>query len=395
MQRQAVRKVQPAFALAMPPAIKRVPHDLESEGAEMHPNLMGPPGEKSHLEPARPPSGGPDHPVEGARRLASRNHRHAFPVPGITADRRIDFTRAQRRAAKHHGVIGPLHRVDTKLTREPNVGAIRLRHHHDPGNISIETVNDAGPQHPADAGEGAGAVREEGIHECAARVARGRMDHETCRLLDHEEILVFVQHLERDRLGRGAGRTGIREPHLEVLAGSHFGRRLMDRGPVTPDGALDDQRLQARPRHVLEASGEEAVDTLASLVRLGNDGDRFRHGGKVAMGSVLLKAFVIGAGVVLVAGTLVLAALLIQRALSGGESDVDRVADPPQAPRATSIALPPGGEIETLQPAGEQVLLLGRDEAGQFLLVIDPLSGERLNLIRFRAEAPSSASGRP
>ena len=91
-----------------------------------------------------------------------------------------------------------------------------------------------------------------------------------------------------------------------------------------------------------------------------------------------LKAFVIAGGLVLVAGTIVLAVLI---ALRPGESGPVL----PQAPQA--LLLPAGARIEQVVVDGRRLVLLGTDEAGeQFLAVVDPATGERLSLLRVRPE---------
>jgi hypothetical protein len=93
-----------------------------------------------------------------------------------------------------------------------------------------------------------------------------------------------------------------------------------------------------------------------------------------------LKAFVIGGGILLVAGTILLVALLVFRA----------VGDPPAAlPVAGPLHLemPGGARIEQIVPNGRHLILLGVDASGQqFLAVVDPLTGERISLVHIRPE---------
>jgi hypothetical protein len=92
----------------------------------------------------------------------------------------------------------------------------------------------------------------------------------------------------------------------------------------------------------------------------------------------VLKAFVIAGGVVLVAGTILLAVLLAMRA--GADGPVVQ-----QAPQP--LLLPAGARIDQVVVDGRRLVLLGTDEAGaQFLAVVDPVTGERLSLLRVRAE---------
>ena len=91
-----------------------------------------------------------------------------------------------------------------------------------------------------------------------------------------------------------------------------------------------------------------------------------------------LKAFVIAGGIALVAGTILLAVLIAMRA-GAGDPVVQRAPQP--------LHLPAGARIEQVVVDGRRMVLLGTDEAGeQFLMVIDPTTGERLSLLRVRPE---------
>jgi hypothetical protein len=72
-----------------------------------------------------------------------------------------------------------------------------------------------------------------------------------------------------------------------------------------------------------------------------------------------LKAFVIVGGIALIAGTILLVVLIV---------------------------LPAGARIDQVVVDGRRLVLLGTDEAGQFLAVVDPVTGERLSLLRVRPE---------
>jgi hypothetical protein len=91
-----------------------------------------------------------------------------------------------------------------------------------------------------------------------------------------------------------------------------------------------------------------------------------------------LKVFVVAGGIALVAGTILLAVLIALRA--GADDPVAQGA--PQA-----LLLPAGARIEQVVVDGRRLVLLGSDETGQqFLAVIDPVTGERLSLLRVRPE---------
>jgi Family of unknown function (DUF6476) len=92
----------------------------------------------------------------------------------------------------------------------------------------------------------------------------------------------------------------------------------------------------------------------------------------------ILKVFVIAGGMALVAGTILLAVLIVTRA----RDDAALVQRAPQA-----LYLPAGARIEQVVVDGRRLVLLGIDGAGaQFLAVVDPATGERLSLLRIRPE---------
>ena len=91
-----------------------------------------------------------------------------------------------------------------------------------------------------------------------------------------------------------------------------------------------------------------------------------------------LKAFVIAGGIVLVAGTILLAVLIAMRA--GAD-------DPIVQPAPQALFLPAGARIEQVVVDGRRLVVLGTDQAGgQFLAVVDPVTGERLSLLQVRPE---------
>jgi hypothetical protein len=119
-----------------------------------------------------------------------------------------------------------------------------------------------------------------------------------------------------------------------------------------------------------------------------------------------LKVFVIAGGIVLLAGTMLLAVLIVMR-------PSEDPADPPAGPRAESpapavegdppgavcelalpapgaamgVPLPAGARIEQVVPTAGCLILLGVDGAGrQFVALVDPYSGARLSLLLMQPE---------
>lgn len=112
-----------------------------------------------------------------------------------------------------------------------------------------------------------------------------------------------------------------------------------------------------------------------------------------------LKVFVIAGGIALLAGTMLLVALIVLRATENradppptARPEGPAATDPPD-PRlcelalpapgvALGVPLPAGARIEQVVPGGGCLILIGVDGAGrQFVALVDPYTGARLSLL--------------
>jgi hypothetical protein len=100
--------------------------------------------------------------------------------------------------------------------------------------------------------------------------------------------------------------------------------------------------------------------------------------------SVLLKMFVVGSGVILIAGTIALAVMIGLRMTAGEGEAVIAGTDPTVA----EIALPSGARIAQVVPDRDRLLLLGTDGDGrQFVAIVDPTDGELRRLFHLVPDA--------
>lgn len=74
------------------------------------------------------------------------------------------------------------------------------------------------------------------------------MDHHARRLVDHDQVLVLMDHAERDFLGRGLGIGRGRDLDREPRAVCHLAGRLRNRLSAKGYLALADQRLDPLAR---------------------------------------------------------------------------------------------------------------------------------------------------
>ena len=60
------------------------------------------------------------------------------------------------------------------------------------GRVFVEAVNDPGPFDAADPGQAFSAMGNQRVDQGTGLVSGRRMDHETRRLVDDEQVVVFV-----------------------------------------------------------------------------------------------------------------------------------------------------------------------------------------------------------
>ena len=109
------------------------------------------------------------------------------------------------RGGAHDRAVHPFDGVTLELARQCVMCEVVLRHDHHPGRTLVEAMHDPRPEHAAHPGEIA-AVVEQGVHERAPGVAGCGVHHEARGFIDHHDVGVLIEHLQRDGFGLGAGR---------------------------------------------------------------------------------------------------------------------------------------------------------------------------------------------
>ena len=87
-----------------------------------------------------------------------------------------------------------------KLLRQPEMCSITFGDDEKPGRVLVEAMHNARTLDPAYSRQTVAAVGDECIDEGACRMARAGMHGQTRRLVDHNEMCVFVHDGEGDFL---------------------------------------------------------------------------------------------------------------------------------------------------------------------------------------------------
>lgn len=97
-----------------------------------------------------------------------------------------------------------------------------------------------------------------------------------------------------------------------------------------------------------------------------------------------LKALVVIMGILLVAGSAVVAGTILSR-LSGQPHRAPAIA---ALPARVGVTLPPGGRLDSVSALGERLALHVTGPAGDAILIVDPATGATLETLDLQPAAP-------
>ena len=208
-----------------------------------------------------------DRPVRDSAAGIFLCHGHALAVGRVAADGGIDRAGVFAQIAADDGLIGAGHGVVGQLGREREVGKVVFRRDEQAGRVLVDAVHDAGPPLSADAGETVAAVGEQGVDERAVLVAgRGVHDH-AARLVDDDEVVVLIHHVQRQVLRYQLRGSGVRQRDDKRVA--RRGLIVFLHGcAVFRHRALREQPLGGAARELGQRARKESVDPFGALLCL-------------------------------------------------------------------------------------------------------------------------------
>ena len=213
--------------------------------------------------------------VSQSRLAVAGDDGHTFAVARVAADIAGDGASGRAGQAPAHGQVAAVDIAGGEGGGEGGVDRLGLGDDHQAGRVFVQAMDDAGAGLAADAGEGGAAMGDEGVDEGAVRVAGGGMDDETGRLVEDQQMAVFVEDGEGDCLsGRYGGGDGGEGDGI-LRAGADFFRNVSGDGAVASHGAFEEQKFQPGARQDRNFVAEEFVEALAGMFRAGFD----REGG--------------------------------------------------------------------------------------------------------------------
>src|SRR6476620_17151 len=246
------------------PVVDPVPDDREIGVCQVNPDLMRAAGFDPDIDEAR------DlrrlaHSHKTLRILAALDHGHSLALGWIAADRRIDReflllgdAPDDRLVLLDHGSLGPL----LKESEPPCVGAAD---DDQPGRIAVEPVHDAGPLRPGHAD--VRRVMKQRVDKRAGAMPRGRVDNHAGRLVDRDDVLVFIDDVQRNLLGQQLILFDRRDRDLDDLARRDLECTAANLA-IDQHVAIVDQTLEPGSAHVRDVRGDEFVEARVLLFAL-------------------------------------------------------------------------------------------------------------------------------
>ena len=232
-------------------AVRPVADHGTAQTRQMHADLMRPPRLDATFEERRRRGAGrdgDDPPVRDRELAPLLDDRHALAVDRMATDEVLDSSGVEAGTTVDDREIRLLdvpmggERPDESVHR-----GLRLGDDKQTARVLVEAVDDAGARHAADARERRTVV-EKRVDERAGEVSRRRMYDEAGRLVDADEIVVFVDDRKGDVLWLGHGRHGRGDGDDDAVRLRDLHPRLFGDSAVDGDETGLDQALDPRAR---------------------------------------------------------------------------------------------------------------------------------------------------
>ena len=133
--------------------------------------------------------------VMGYRRFTHRVYGHMRTLGWVTADRL--FHRAARgHMTNRHRFILTGDFAQLQRFHRASLGGNRLRHYHQTRGVFIQTVNNTGTRYVGNRR----IIMKECVKYRTVRIARARVNNKVARLVDDQNVVIFVDDIQRDIL---------------------------------------------------------------------------------------------------------------------------------------------------------------------------------------------------
>ena len=148
---------------------------------------------------------------------------------------------------------------------EAVMGRIILGDDQEAAGVLVQPVHDAGALYPANAGQAVAAMGNQGIDQGSGFIPGAGMHHEACGLFDDDQVLVFINHGERNGFGPGLRVHGRGDHRFHALAGLQLVADFSCGNALDRDVAFRDKPLKAGAADLRKGQRQEAVEPVGDF----------------------------------------------------------------------------------------------------------------------------------
>jgi len=203
------------------PAVEAVPHDRMPDMRHVHADLVGAAGFNPDPDQRTLPESLLEPVFRHRLTPPLLQDRLLFAVDRMPADPGF-YPSRRRRRSPDQGQILLFRKTILELSLQRFHGRPCFGGHHDAAGILIEPVNEAGPiQLRKDR-----IMKKQRIDQCARSVSGRRMHDQSRWFIDHDNGMVFIEDIKRDRLRKRFVRRGLGQLPVDAVADLQFMVRL-------------------------------------------------------------------------------------------------------------------------------------------------------------------------
>jgi hypothetical protein len=277
-------------------SVKRIAHHGMLQRGKVHADLMRAASVELDLDERGAAEDGEGAPIrargarirDGCAAPGFFRRGHARAVNGVAADGQLDPARFFLEDSLHQGEVCFLHGALLEGFTELGMRRVVLGGQNHTGSFFVEPMYDSRAQRMATRGKGQAAAKKR-VDQSARYVSRARVDGHSGRLVDGNDVFVFVKDFEGDGFGFGGDGGPLVDFDDYVFVAAKAQRAFSGRLAVDAHVAFLDQFLHAGAAELGPLLGQEAVETHAgaggrndNLAR--GDRIRWRHRESVAGG---------------------------------------------------------------------------------------------------------------
>lgn len=142
------------------------------------------------------------------------------------------------------------------------MGLIVLGDDKQAAGVHVEAVHDARPLDTTNAGQAVTTMRDEGVDERAGLMPSTWVHNKSGRLVDDDQVFVFVDDIKGDVFALWLWRYGWWQLDQHVLAGSQLEAGVTFNLPLDRDTRVRDKPLEAGTADVCKGGSERTVKAI-------------------------------------------------------------------------------------------------------------------------------------